>query len=146
MGLALDEARRAADHGEVPVGCVLTDASGRILAFGRNKPIEACDPTAHAEIVALRKAAGALCNYRLTRTYLVSTLEPCLMCVGALIHARVAGVVFGAADRKSGALISHLPGYALPFANHHLAVLGGVRAEECGALLSDFFARRRGAC
>lgn len=150
MDLALAEALQAARDGEAPVGAVLLSSRGEVLASGRNQSIGLNDPTAHAEILCLRRAGEKLSNYRLTGSILVVTLEPCLMCVGALLHARVAGVVFGAADPKAGALVSNLDGAALPFANHRLWVLGGVLAEECGGLLKRFFQQRRkgeaGAC
>lgn len=150
MDLALAEAMQAAKCGEAPVGAVLLSAKGEVLAGARNESIRLNDPTAHAEILCLRRAGEKLSNYRLTGSILVVTLEPCLMCVGALIHARVAGVVFGAADPKAGALVSNLDGAALPFANHRLWVVPGVLAEECGAALKRFFLQRRkdqsGAC
>ncbi|GAB7080512.1 tRNA adenosine(34) deaminase TadA [Megalodesulfovibrio paquesii] len=143
MQLALDQARQAAAHEEAPVGAVLLDAAGAVLARGHNAPVATADPTAHAEILTLRAAALAAGNYRLPGSVLVCTLEPCVMCLGALVHARVAGVVFGALDAKAGALVSNLPGAALPFFNHRFWTLGGVLAEDCGALLSSFFRTRR---
>jgi tRNA(adenine34) deaminase len=150
MDLALAEAQQAANCGEAPVGAVLLSPRGEVLASARNESIGLNDPTAHAEILCLRRAGERLANYRLTGSILVVTLEPCLMCLGALLHARVAGVVFGAADPKAGALVSNLDGAALPFANHRLWVIPGVLAEECGGLLKRFFLQRRkeqtGAC
>ena len=143
MKLALDEARRARHLGEVPVGAVLVRA-GEVVGAGFNQPIRACDPSAHAEIVALRHAARRLGNYRLTGTTLYATLEPCLMCVGALVHARVARVVFGAPEPKTGALRSLLDPSTLPL-NHRFEVTPGVLADECRALVVDFFAWRRAA-
>jgi tRNA(adenine34) deaminase len=141
MRLALDQARRAAESGEVPVGAVVV-LEGRVLAAGSNQPIGASDPTAHAEIVALRAAAQALGNYRLVGATLYVTVEPCLMCVGAIVHARVARVVFGAADPKAGALVSILDPDALPL-NHRFVVAGGVLGAECRDAIQDFFRKRR---
>jgi tRNA(adenine34) deaminase len=143
MAPAFDEACAAAREGEVPVGAALYAADGTLLARDHNRTIEHNDPTAHAEILCLREAGRKLGNHRLAGTVLAVTLEPCLMCVGALIHARVAGVVFAAADPKAGALTSNLDGANLAFANHRLWVVQGVLAEECGALLKRFFLSRR---
>ena len=143
MDLALDQARLALSRGEAPIGAALFNAQGELLASAGNAPIGQSDPTAHAEILCLRQAAGLAGNYRLPGTILAVTLEPCLMCVGALIHARVAGVVYGADDPKSGALATHLTGNALAFANHKFWVRGGVRAEECSRMLTDFFRMKR---
>ncbi len=143
MCLALESARLARHLGEVPVGALLARA-GEPLAHGFNQPIRACDPSAHAEIVALREGARLLGNYRLPDATLYVTLEPCLMCVGALIQARVARVVFGAPEPKTGALISLLDPASLPL-NHRFAVTAGVLADECRALVVDFFAWRRSA-
>ena len=142
MRLALSEARRAGEAGEVPVGAVVVK-DGQVIATGRNAPIDGLDPTAHAEIVALRAAARALGNYRLDDCTLYVTLEPCAMCSGAMLHARLPRVVFGAADPKTGAAGSVINLFAEPQLNHQTAVQGGVLAEECGALLSDFFRQRR---
>ena len=142
MTAALDEARRALAAGEVPIGAVLV-ADGRIAGRGFNHPIGAADPTAHAEIVAIRAAATALGNYRLTGTTLFVTVEPCLMCVGALVHARVAEVVYGAAEPKSGALISSVRALESPGLNHRFAVTGGVLEDDCRALIQQFFRARR---
>ena len=144
MGLALEEARLAAELEEAPVGAALFAPDGTLLARAHNAPIRMSDPTAHAEMLCLRRAARIMANYRLPGCVLAVTLEPCLMCVGAIIHARLAGVIYGATDPKSGALASHLTGNDLPFANHKFWVMGGVRAEECSTLLSDFFRSRRG--
>jgi len=142
MQQALESAARAAAAGEVPVGAVLVGDSGRIAA-GWNRPIGAHDPSAHAEIDCLRAAGRSLGNYRLTDTTLYVTLEPCLMCVGAIVHARVAHVVFGAHDPKSGAVSSVCRGFELPGLNHHVVATGGVLEAQCGALLKDFFSARR---
>lgn len=142
MQQALDLATAAAQDGEVPVGAVLV--AGEILvAGGRNRPIVAHDPSAHAEIDCLRAAGQAAGNYRLTGTTLYVTLEPCLMCVGAIVHARVARVVFGAHDPKSGAVTSVCRGFELPGLNHRVTAAGGVLEEQCGALLRAFFRERR---
>ena len=143
MSLALAEAAIGAAAGEVPVGAVLVDTSGAILAKAHNAPITLCDPTAHAEIRCLRAAAKALGNYRLPGASLVVTLEPCVMCLGALVHARVQNVVFGAPDPKTGAFGSQLNGPSLPFFNHRLNFLGGILGAACGDLLRNFFHARR---
>lgn len=140
MEQALEQAQRARAVGEVPVGAVLV-VDGRVIGTGHNAPVSRRDPTAHAEIGALRSAAEARGNYRLPGTVLYVTVEPCTMCVGAIVHARVARVVFGAAEPKAGA--SDL--FADARYNHRVAVTGGVLAEECGALLSAFFRSRRGS-
>lgn len=142
MERALTEARRAGEAGEVPVGAVLV-RHGELVAAAGNAPCGTHDPTGHAEIRALRRAAGEADNYRLAGATLYVTLEPCLMCVGALVHARVARVVYGAADPKSGAAESVVAGFALPGLNHRPEVTGGVLAEECGELLRRFFRARR---
>ncbi len=143
MDLALREAAHASAHGEAPVGAVLMAPDGNILAGAHNSPISLNDPTAHAEILCLRQAGKKLGNYRLNGCVLAVTLEPCLMCVGALIHARIAGVVFGARDERAGALVSNMDGAALPFANHRMWTVEGVMAEECSTLLKRFFLNRR---
>jgi len=142
MRLALAEARAAAAAGEVPVGAVLVK-DGRVIATGRNAPVAGHDPTAHAEIAALRAAAQALGNYRLDGCTLFVTLEPCAMCVGAMLHARLDRVVYGAADPKTGAAGSVVNLLGEPRLNHRTAVQGGVLADECAALLHDFFRPRR---
>ena len=142
MAAALEEAARAAAAGEVPVGAVVV-RDGLIIGRGANRPITTHDPTAHAEIVALRDAALALQNYRLTGTTLYVTVEPCLMCVGALVHARVARVVFGAPEPKAGALVSTQRAHEAPWLNHRLVAQGGVREDECRALMQAFFRERR---
>lgn len=130
MHRALELARRAAEEGEVPVGAVVV-LDGKVIGEGWNRPVAACDPTAHAEVQALRAAATAARNYRLTGSTLYVTLEPCDMCLGAMFHARVARAVFGATDPKKQVLRSQV------------SVEGGVLAEDCGALLSAFFAAKR---
>lgn len=144
MKHALALARRAELEGEVPVGAVLVKG-GEVLGEGWNRPIGSHDPTAHAEIMALRAGAQAVGNYRLIDTTLYVTLEPCVMCAGAIVHARVGRVVYGAADPKTGAAGSVVDVFALPAVNHQVAVTGGVCAEECGLLLSAFFRARRKA-
>lgn len=144
MREALDLARQAESCGEVPVGAVVVK-DGRIIGAGFNQPIGRLDPTAHAEIAALRDAASRLGNYRLPGCELFVTLEPCVMCAGAIMHARIARVVFGAPDRKTGAAGSVVDLFAESRLNHHAEIVSGVLAEECGAMLSGFFARRRGS-
>lgn len=142
MRLALDLARQAAQSGEVPVGAVVVK-DGEIIGRGCNSPISRHDPSAHAEMLALRDAAQRVGNYRLVGCELFVTLEPCIMCVGALFHARVARVVYGASDPKTGAAGSVLNLFGETRLNHHAEVVGGVLAEECGQVLSEFFALRR---
>lgn len=142
MRAALDLARQAALAGEVPVGAVVVK-DGEIVGRGSNAPISRHDPSAHAEILALRDAALHLGNYRLVGCELFVTLEPCVMCVGAMFHARISRVVFGAPDPKTGAAGSLLDLFAETRLNHHAQVQGGVLAEECGKVLSNFFAARR---
>jgi tRNA(adenine34) deaminase len=144
MREALALARHAEAAGEVPVGAVLVQ-DGRVVGRGWNQPISSHDPTSHAEIVALRDAAAQLNNYRLPGTTMYVTLEPCMMCAGAMLHARLARVVFGARDPKTGAAGSVFDLLATDRLNHCIAVAGGLLADECGRLLSAFFARRRGA-
>jgi len=144
MREALAQAQAAMQAGEVPVGAVLV-RGGRVIATGRNAPIAGHDPTAHAEMAALRAAARQLGNYRLDGCTLYVTLEPCAMCSGAMLHARLPRVVYGAADPKTGAAGSVVNLFAEPLLNHQTQVTGGVLAEECGALLSDFFRARRRA-
>jgi len=142
MARALELARQAALKGEVPVGALLVK-EGTIVAQGTNRPIESHDPTAHAEIEVLRAAGQALQSYRLTGTTLYVTLEPCIMCAAALVHARVKRVVFGAWDAQVGGAGSLIEVFTLSGLNHRVDVFGGVRMEECGALLRDFFEARR---
>ena len=141
MRLALEQAGRARDRDEVPVGAVLV-REGTVIGTGFNQPIGAVDPTAHAEVVALRAAALTAGNYRLPGASLYVTVEPCLMCVGAIVHARVAEVIYGVADPKGGALRSLLDPSALPL-NHRFSVVEGVLADDCRALLQEFFRSRR---
>lgn len=142
MQQALSHAHNAWALGEVPVGAVVVK-EGQVIATGFNQPIGTHDPTAHAEIMALRAAANILGNYRLPGCELYVTLEPCAMCAGAMMHARLARVIFGAADPKTGACGSVVNLFEQKKLNHHTAVAGGVLAQECGALLKEFFVSRR---
>lgn len=142
MRLAIDQAHNARGAGEVPVGAVIV-RDGKVLATGYNHPIGSHDPTAHAEIRAIRAAAELLGNYRLVDCDLFVTLEPCAMCAGAILHARIRRLVFGARDPKTGACGSVIDLFAVPRLNHHATAAGGVLADECGRLLSDFFGARR---
>jgi tRNA(adenine34) deaminase len=142
MRLALDQARNAWALGEVPVGAVVVK-DGEVIATGFNQPIGTHDPTAHAEVMALRAAATLLGNYRLPGCVLYVTLEPCAMCSGAMMHARLAQVVYGAADPKTGVCGSVLNLFEQEKLNHHTELVGGVLEEECSALLKAFFAERR---
>jgi tRNA(adenine34) deaminase len=141
MRQAMALAERARDEGEVPVGAIVV-RDGAVLGRGSNRSIRTNDPTAHAEVVALREAAAVARNYRLVGATLYVTIEPCLMCVGAIVHARVAAVVFGADDPKTGAVRSLLDPATLPL-NHRFAVVPGVLGAECGELVRDFFRARR---
>ncbi|HXX44454.1 MAG TPA: tRNA adenosine(34) deaminase TadA [Candidatus Acidoferrales bacterium] len=142
MHAALDEARAAAERGEVPVGAVIV-LDGQIIARAGNRTITDCDPTAHAEIVALREASKAMGNYRLTGASLYVTIEPCTMCAGAMIQARIERVVYGADDPKGGAVRSCFSIFENPNVNHRVETVGGVLADEAAGLLRDFFAVRR---
>ena len=142
MAEALSQAHLARDAGEVPIGAVV-ELNGEIVGRGFNQPISSGDPTAHAEIVAIRAAAKATGNYRLTGATLCVTIEPCLMCVGALVHARVATLVYGAAEPRTGAIVSTVRGAELPGHNHQFDVVSGPREEECRALMQAFFKDRR---
>jgi tRNA(adenine34) deaminase len=142
MHAAIEQAELARSAGEVPVGAVLV-IDGEIVGRGYNQPISANDPTAHAEVMALRDAGLHQANYRLPGSTLYVTLEPCVMCCGAIMHARVERVVFGARDPKTGAAGSVIDLFAEARLNHHAESMGGVLAEECGAMLSQFFAARR---
>ena len=142
MDAALEEARRARDAGEVPIGAVIA-LDGAIVGRGLNQPISSGDPTAHAEIVAIRDAARRVGNYRLTGAVLCVTIEPCLMCVGALVHARIGILVYGAAEPRTGAVVSTVKGADLPGHNHRVEVVGGVREAECRELMQTFFKERR---
>ncbi len=142
MRRALALAERAEAEGEVPIGAVVVQ-DGSVIGEGWNRPIATCDPTAHAEILALRAAAARVGNYRLTTACLYVTLEPCPMCAGAMVHARVARVVYGAVDPKAGAAGSVFDLLRSPRLNHTAEVVAGVMAEECGAKLTEFFRARR---
>jgi tRNA(adenine34) deaminase len=142
MREALELARRALAAGEVPIGAVV-EIGGAIVGRGFNQPLSSHDPTAHAEIVAIRAAAQQAGNYRLTGATLCVTIEPCLMCVGALVHARIGTLVFGAAEPRSGAISSAVRGGELPGHNHRFQVVAGVLEDECRALMQDFFKARR---
>jgi len=142
MSYALNLATRAADEGEVPVGAVLVK-DGVIVGEGWNRPIALHDPSAHAEMIALRAGAAALGNYRVPGTTLYVTLEPCVMCAGAIVHARVSRLVFGARDPKAGAVDSVYDVIAQPRLNHVVEWSGGVLEQECGTLLREFFRKRR---
>ena len=142
MQLALDLAHQAANIGEVPVGAIVVK-DGVVIGRGSNAPIGLNDPTAHAEVIAMRQAAQYLGNYRLIDCTLYVTLEPCAMCCGAMQHARIAQLIYGASDPKTGACGSVINLMAEPKLNHHTAVIGGVLAVECGAVLTNFFKQRR---
>jgi tRNA(Arg) A34 adenosine deaminase TadA len=146
MRAAIAEAHRARDAGEVPIGAVVAvdgATGGEIVGRGYNQPISASDPTAHAEIVAMRDAAARAGNYRLTGAILCVTIEPCLMCVGAMVHARIGTIVYGAAEPKSGALGSTVRGGDLPGLNHRFQIVAGVLEDECRDLIQAFFRDRR---
>jgi tRNA(adenine34) deaminase len=142
MAAALDEARKAGAAGEVPIGAVVA-IGGAIVGRGFNQPISSCDPTAHAEIVAIREAARQVGNYRLTGAILCVTIEPCLMCVGALVHARIGTLVYGAAEPRTGAVMSTVRGGEIPGHNHRFEVVSGVRDAECRELMQAFFRDKR---
>ncbi|MBX3710175.1 MAG: tRNA adenosine(34) deaminase TadA [Gammaproteobacteria bacterium] len=142
MQRALALAHHAKQAGEVPVGALLV-MNNEVLAEGYNCPISMHDPSAHAEIMVIRKAAEKIGNYRLLSTTLYVTLEPCIMCAGAMVHARINRLVYGAADLKAGAIISKMAVLEASFLNHHVEYTGGLLAEQCGAILSDFFRERR---
>ena len=142
MRLAIEQAHQAESLGEVPVGAVLV-IEGALIAAAFNAPISGCDPSAHAEIAVLRKAAELRKNYRLPFSTLYVTIEPCTMCMGAMIHSRVQRVVFGAREPRAGAVVSQLQLAGQPFYNHQIEVTEGVLADECGALVSTFFRAKR---
>ncbi len=142
MQEALALAKRADERGEVPVGAVVV-LNGEVVGRGHNQPISSVDPTAHAEIVALRDAAQRVGNYRLTGATLYVTIEPCQMCVGALVHARVARIVYGAREPKAGALESAMRAHEHPSLNHRLVAVGGVLEDECRGVIQEFFEERR---
>lgn len=143
MREALAEAKKAQDKDEVPVGAIVVDQCGKILGRGFNCPISTLNPTAHAEVAAIKDAARCVENYRLINAYLVVTLEPCLMCAGAIIHSRIKGVIYGAHDYKTGALHSQTNALDLPFHNHHPAWIGGILENECANIISAFFQKKR---
>ncbi len=143
MRIAYDEATEAANRGEVPVGAVLVDDNGRILARAGNSTISLSDPSAHAEILVLRQAGLSLGNYRLLKTTMYVTLEPCIMCMGAMIHARISRLVFGAFDPKTGAAHSCYQIGRDGLLNHNMIIESGLLADECGLLLKNFFKARR---
>lgn len=142
MTHALKLAKRAGESGEVPVGALVV-LNNKIIGSGNNQPINNCDPTAHAEIIALRAAAATTRNYRLTNAVLYVTLEPCIMCAGAILHARITRLVYAAADEKSGAAGSALNLLQSPFLNHQCTITAGICANDATKLLQDFFANRR---
>ena len=142
MREALIEAQKAGDEGEVPVGALVL-LNGKIIGRGHNNPIRQCDPSAHAEIVALRQAARNAGNYRLPGSTLIVTIEPCVMCVGAMIQARVEELIYGAPDPKAGAVHSRFRIADTEELNHRMLATGGILGEECGALMKEFFAARR---
>lgn len=143
MEQALIEAKKGYDEGEVPVGAVIVSSEGNMVSSAHNQPIGLNDPTAHAEILAIRRAGEALRNYRLTGLTLVVTVEPCLMCIGAAIHSRISTLVFGAFDPKGGAAGSLYNPAIDTRLNHRIRIISGVRGKECGDLLRDFFKSRR---
>lgn len=143
MNIAFEEACKAAHKGESPVGAALFTLQGDLIAKAHNVPIALNDPTGHAEILCLRKAAKAISNYRLPKTFMAVTLEPCLMCTGALIHSRVDGLLIGALDSRAGAITSNLQGASLSFTNHRMWHLTGIMEEECSSLLTRFFLNKR---
>ncbi len=143
MRLALAQAALARGVDEVPIGAVVV-VDGAVVGSGYNQPITSTDPTAHAEVVALRAAAARVGNYRLTGATLYVTVEPCLMCVGAMVHARVGTVVYGATEPKSGAIVSMISAHELAGLNHRLEAVGGVLEVECRAAIQEFFKARRG--
>ena len=142
MSQALELAQQAFAEGEVPIGAVVV-SEGNVIGRGFNRPIQQCDPTAHAEIIAMREAANALNNYRLTDCQLYVTIEPCAMCVGAMVHARIGRVVFGALEPRAGALVSQMKMMDMPHFNHRFDWEVGVLEQACGDLMRDFFRRRR---
>lgn len=143
MFMALHLAREAEKRGEVPVGAVVTDAAGKVIATGYNQPISGVDPTAHAEIVALRIAATRTDNYRLSGCTVYTTIEPCAMCAGALVNARIARLVYGARDERFGAVETHFRICDTEVLNHRMETIGGVLEEKCRQLMQEFFKKRR---
>ncbi len=143
MHRALDQAHLAFAAGEVPVGAVVVDAKGEVVGVGHNAPLASCDPSGHAEVRALREAGQRLGNYRLEGCTLFVTLEPCMMCAGTMVHARIARLVYGAAEPRTGMVESKANLLAQPWFNHHIAVTGGVLAAPAKKLLKQFFAEKR---
>lgn len=143
MHRAMDQAHLAFTAGEVPVGAVVVDAQGEIIGAGHNAPLASCDPSGHAEVRALREAGQRLRNYRLEGCTLFVTLEPCMMCAGTMVHARIARLVYGAAEPRTGMVESKANLLAQPWFNHHIAVTGGVLAAPAKRLLKQFFADKR---
>ncbi len=143
MQMALEEARNAAERGEVPIGAVLVDSHGQLMACDGNRSIEHHDPSAHAEMLVLREAGQKLGNYRLTGATLYVTLEPCVMCAGAMVHARIRRLVYGAVDPKTGGVMSCYQVGSDGILNHRIEVEGGLLADESSSLLKDFFAKKR---
>ena len=143
MREALRAAREAAGRGEVPVGACVVGADGALLSAAGNRTRADCDPTAHAEVLALREAARRVGNYRLTGAVVYSTIEPCAMCSGALVHARIQRLIYGAADEKAGAVDSHLGICSTDFLNHRVAIEGGLLEDECREMIQSFFRKKR---
>ena len=144
MEAALAEAHQGELIGEVPVGAVVVNADGQIIGRGYNQVINSCDPSAHAEIVALRAAASACSNYRLGGCQLYVTVEPCMMCAGTMVHARISTLIYGTVEPRAGVVHSNLGGLQQPFLNHHITVVAGVAQPRCQALIQAFFRKRRG--
>jgi tRNA(adenine34) deaminase len=143
MRIALTAAKEAQELGEVPIGACLVDLNGEILAVSGNRTIADCDPTAHAEVLVIREAAKKIGNYRLTDTTIYTTIEPCAMCAGSLIHARIARLVFGSHDRRFGAVESVFNLCDTSSLNHQLEITSGVLAEDCRQIMQDFFKQKR---
>ncbi len=144
MEIAIEEAKKAELMNEVPVGAVTLDKGGEIIARAHNMCISLNDPTAHAEVLAIRKAGEYISNYRITDCIVVSTVEPCIMCMGCLVNARIAGLVFGCRDPKAGAVYSKIDFFnEIKWINHRFWVLEGIRSKECGRILKDFFKKKR---
>lgn len=143
MEIALEKAREAAEKGEVPVGAVIVDSDGQILAAAGNKTIGECDPCGHAEIRALRRAGSKMQNYRLPGTTLYVTLEPCAMCAAAMVHARIKRLVYGAIDPKTGAILSKYTIGSDNLLNHRFEITGGILEDDCSGMLKEFFQKRR---
>ncbi len=144
MGIAIEAALAAEAIAEVPIGACVVASDGKLLAVASNRTISDNDPTAHAEVLAIRAAAKRIGNYRLLDTTLYSTVEPCVMCAGALVNARVSKIVFGTADERFGGVVTRFRLCDSPLLNHRLEIVGGIRADECRVLMQDFFGTRRG--